>query len=76
MVIDSSAIAAILLNETEAATFEQLIADDPIRLMSAGTLIETGMIIESKLGAVGGRPVLAQFPRGIERDIVIEQPRP
>ena len=55
MVIDSSAIAAILLNETEAATFEQLIADDPIRLMSAGTLIETGMIIESKLGAVGGR---------------------
>jgi ribonuclease VapC len=55
MVIDSSAIAAILLNEPDAAAFEQLVADDPIRLMSAGTLIETGMIIESKLGAVGGR---------------------
>jgi ribonuclease VapC len=55
MVIDSSAIAAILLNEPDAAAFEQLVADDPIRLMSAGTLIEAGMIIESKLGAVGGR---------------------
>jgi ribonuclease VapC len=55
MVIDSSAIVAILLNESEAASFERKVADDPIRLMSAGTLIETGIIIESKLGAPGGR---------------------
>jgi ribonuclease VapC len=55
MVIDSSAIAAILLNESDAASLERKVADDPIRLMSAGTLIEAGIVIESKLGSTGGR---------------------
>lgn len=32
MVIDTSAIIAIALNEPEAASFEQRIADDPVRL--------------------------------------------
>lgn len=55
MVIDSSAIAAILFDEPEAGLFESLVANDPVRLMSAGTLIETGIIIESRLGEAGGR---------------------
>src|ERR1700761_2038022 len=55
MVLDSSAIVAIFLNEPDAALFERRIADDPIRLISAGTLVETGMLIESKMGAIGGR---------------------
>jgi ribonuclease VapC len=55
MVLDSSAIVAIFLNEPDAAFLQRKITDDPIRLISAGTLIETGMLIESKLGATGGR---------------------
>jgi ribonuclease VapC len=55
MVIDSSAIAAILFNESDAPSFERKVADDPIRLISAGTLIETGILIESRLGEIGGR---------------------
>src|ERR1700761_1398458 len=55
MVIDSSAIVAIFLNEPDAAILEGKIAADPIRMISACTLIETGMLVESKLGAAGGR---------------------
>jgi hypothetical protein len=39
MVIDTSAIVAIALNEADAAEFEERIADDPIRLISAATVL-------------------------------------
>jgi ribonuclease VapC len=55
MVIDSSALAAILFNEPEALALEQRIADDPVRLMSAATLVEATIVIETRLGEAGGR---------------------
>jgi ribonuclease VapC len=55
MVIDSSAVAAILFDEPEAPALERLIADDPIRLMSVATLLETTIVVESRLGEAGGR---------------------
>ncbi|AYD00710.1 type II toxin-antitoxin system VapC family toxin [Neorhizobium sp. NCHU2750] len=54
MVIDTSAIVAIALNEPEAPTFEQCIADDPVRLISAATWLEVAIVIETRLGAAGG----------------------
>jgi len=54
MVIDTSAILAIALNEPEAAAFEQRIADDPVRLISAATLLEAAMVLETRLGEAGG----------------------
>jgi ribonuclease VapC len=54
MVIDTSAIVAIAQNEPEAAVFEQSIADDPVRLISAATLLEAAMVIEARLGEAGG----------------------
>jgi ribonuclease VapC len=54
MVIDTSAIVAIALDEPEAASFERKIADDPIRLISAATVFEAGMVLEAKLGEAGG----------------------
>ena len=54
MVIDSSAIVAIAFDEPEAAAFEIKIADDPIRLISAATVLEAAMVIETRLGAAGG----------------------
>lgn len=55
MVIDTSAIVAIALDETEALTFEALIADDDIRLVSAATLVEAAIVLETRLGDAGGR---------------------
>ncbi|WP_027533314.1 type II toxin-antitoxin system VapC family toxin [Bradyrhizobium sp. WSM3983] len=55
MVIDTSAIVAIALNEDDAADIERLIADDPIRLISAATVLEATMVIETRLGDAGGR---------------------
>lgn len=55
MVIDTSAIVAIALNEDDAADIERLIVDDPIRLISAATVLETTMVIETRLGDAGGR---------------------
>lgn len=54
MVIDTSAIVAIAFDEPEAAAFELRIADDPIRLISAATVLEAAMVIETRLGAPGG----------------------
>jgi len=55
MVIDTSAIAAILFDEPDAAALEGKIAEDPVRLMSAATLFEAAIVIEARLGDPGGR---------------------
>lgn len=54
MVIDTSAIVAIAFNEPEAVAFEQDIADDPVRLVSAATVLEAAMVIETRFGEAGG----------------------
>lgn len=54
MVIDSSAVMAILLAEPEAETMVSAIGQDPIRLMSAVNALESGIVIEAKKGESGG----------------------
>ena len=55
MVIDTSAIVAIFFNEPDAADYSKRIADDPIRLISAATLVEAGMVVEGRLTSVALR---------------------
>ncbi len=55
MVIDTSAIIAILFNELESGIFNEKIAADPVRLMSAASYLEAGIIIDSRLGYEGER---------------------
>jgi ribonuclease VapC len=55
MVIDSSALLAILLREPEAEPFAQAIADDPKRLMSAVSAFETALVIQARKGPAGVR---------------------
>ena len=55
MTIDTSALIAILLGEPEAELFALAIADDPKRLISTYTALETGIVIEAKKGQAGGR---------------------
>jgi ribonuclease VapC len=54
MVIDASAIAAIAFNEPEAKAFRERIADDPVRLISAATMLEVAMVVETRLGEAAG----------------------
>jgi ribonuclease VapC len=54
MVIDTSAIVAIAHNEPEAPVFERMIADDPVRLISAATMLEAAVVLETRFGEPGG----------------------
>ncbi|HEY5210949.1 MAG TPA: type II toxin-antitoxin system VapC family toxin [Stellaceae bacterium] len=53
MVLDSSAIVAILFQEEDAAQFSLAIEQSSSRKMSAGTYLETGIVIE-KSGRTAG----------------------
>ncbi len=55
MVIDSSALVAMLANEPEAGVMAEAMATDPKRLVSSVSVLETGIVIESRYGAAGGR---------------------
>ena len=55
MVIDTSALVAILLGEPETEPFAWAIARDARRLISAFTALETGIVIEAKKGEMGSR---------------------
>jgi ribonuclease VapC len=55
MVLDTSAVIAMLTNEPEAEVLEQEIASDPIRLISAASILEAGIVIERRLGDAAGR---------------------
>ena len=55
MVLDTSSILAILLGESEATIFAELISKDQKRLLSAGTALELMIVIEARKGEVGGR---------------------
>jgi ribonuclease VapC len=55
MVIDTSAIVAIALNKPDAAELEVRIADDPVRLISAATVLEATIVLETRMGDAGGR---------------------
>lgn len=55
MVIDSSALLAILLNESDADSMRKAFDHDDVLLLSAGTLLETSIVIESRKGEGGGR---------------------
>lgn len=53
MVIDTSAVIAILQQEDEAQRFAELIAADRYRLMSAVSHLESAIVIGSRYGVTG-----------------------
>ena len=55
MVMDSSALIAILLGEPEAEALAVAMADAPKRLLGVVTALETSIVIEAKKGEFGGR---------------------
>jgi ribonuclease VapC len=55
MVADTSAILAILLNEPDAVVFATAIEGADTRLISAGTLLESSLVVEARFAEAGGR---------------------
>lgn len=53
MVIDTSALIAILLNEPERRAFNEAIEAAESRVISTATFLEVSMVIESRLGSEG-----------------------
>jgi ribonuclease VapC len=55
MVVDSSALLAVLLQEASAQAVALALERGTQRLLSAASLLETAIVIESRKGEVGGR---------------------
>jgi len=53
MVVDTSALLAIYLSETDSELFENAILNAPAALISAGTLLEAGIVVEARNGSAG-----------------------
>ena len=55
MVIDTSALAAMLNDEPDAERFEAAVEADHVRLTSTASHLETAIAIETRFGEPGGR---------------------
>ena len=55
MVLDTSALLAILLDEPERRRFNEAIEADPKRLVSAATVLETSIVLETRSDEIAGR---------------------
>ena len=55
MVIDTSALVAILFGEPGAADLAAAIEADPTRLMSAASFLEAAIVVEARKGPAGAR---------------------
>ena len=73
MVIDSSAIVAILLNEADAADIAQAIESNSQRLLSAANLLEASIVIENRKGEAGGRELDLLIYRAAIEIVAVDQ---
>ena len=55
MVIDTSALVAILQNEPERRAFNEAIEAADVRRMSTASLVEISIVVESRYGSAGLR---------------------
>lgn len=55
MVLDTSALVALLTMEPEAGRLAQAIEADPVRLVSAATVVETSIVMETERGEAAAR---------------------
>lgn len=66
MVIDTSAIVAILFDETDADRIEEAISTSEARSISAASVLECSIVVESRFGEDGGRELdLVLYKAGI-----------
>ena len=73
MVIDSSAIIALLLNEANAADIARAIEASSQCLLSAANLPEASIVIESRKGEAGGRELDLLIYRAAIEIVAVDQ---
>jgi ribonuclease VapC len=73
MVIDTSAIIAVLLNEANAAAIAQAIESGSPRLLSAANFLEASIVIESRKGEAGGRELDLLLYRAAIEVVAVDQ---
>lgn len=69
MIIDSSALLAILLVEPEEKQLSATILRAPVRVISAATLLESAMVFEARVGSHGATE-LDDFLTTIDASVV------
>ncbi len=69
MVIDTSAIMAILTREPTADRLGAAVEADPTRLVSVTTVVECALVLLGRYGEAG-EPQLDRFLRGIGAEVV------
>ena len=69
MVIDTSAIVAILFNEPDQRRFSEAIEAAPVRLLSAVTRVEASFVVEGRKQDAG-RELLDRFLALVDPEIV------
>jgi ribonuclease VapC len=55
MILDTSAVIAVLQNEESAPRLVAAMEDAPVKRMSAATVVETGIILQARYGDHGER---------------------
>lgn len=75
MILDTSALAAILFGEPEAARYTQLIHDTDRCLISAANFVELAIVIEGQIGPDAGRQCDVFFRRAgiLVEPVTVEQ---
>ena len=73
VVIDTSAIIAVLLNETNAVSIAQAIESGSPRLLSAANFLEASIVIESRKGEAGGRELDLLLYRAAIEVVAVDQ---
>ena len=69
MVIDTSAIMAILLGESAAGQLVEALEADRTRLVSGATVVETSLVVLGRFGEMGD-PQIDRLLRGIGAEVV------
>lgn len=74
MIVDTSAVLAILFNESDAETYARAIAGADSRRISAANFVEAAIVVEAQTQASGSRQFDAFFRRaGIVIEAVTEE---
>ncbi len=74
MVIDTSAVVAILFGEADERTYSTAIERAPLRLLSAVTRVELSFVIEGRKGEAG-RAALERFLEIVDAEVVPVTPQ-
>lgn len=73
MVIDTSALAAIMFDEPERAAFVREIAHAPRRLVSSATVVECSLVVEARRGEVAGRELDLFLHRAMVHTVAVDE---